>query len=157
VQISRDVEQRQLRAYAFVEGGGVENFTASTKAEIKITLKNTEQTPAYHVKIHLGADVRRYPRSADTYAPIIADLMLGELVVNPGPGNIYTLTTPVPYNQATIDLVTSGNEYRLYVVGYITYVDAFDKAHRSGFCHMYFGPRLTPDKAAYCETYSPED
>ena len=144
----RDTETRQLRAYISIETAGpVENFTETTLAQAKVRIRNSGQTPAYHLISQGTIDFGPYPLSENqTFQLNLPREPPSVVVLNPGAEDGGTIIpAEKPYTATQLASVKDGKSVRLYVFGTVTYRDAFRSEHYSYYCFSYFGipPQLT--------------
>jgi hypothetical protein len=172
IEIMRDTEHRQLRAYVGMNPGDVEDFGVSGKQKIRFIRKNFGSTPAYDVGFSkLGFSIIKIGDPIDFG-------MTG--CVGPGiPGQITMFpTTELPwiitlgdtknvtqqsadrlvglFTNAELQLVKSGDRQFVYW-GTACYRDAFNKPHFTNYCWMYKGASMTARDAEACLTHNDSD
>ena len=160
--ISRDVEQRQLRAYVgttFGEESGKSSFYPPGLAIIRLPIHNFGQTPAYEVRYEAGIDLRAYPlpKNNDFKVPSI------ENNTAPNPFTLFpNMTTPMgivvhtkrPLTQSEVASIQDGKTHQMYVWGTISYRDAFGTQRWTHFCVGFYN--LTGEGADFapCSAYN---
>lgn len=118
-----DTAERQLRAYVLVGAAQVENIGVGLEPKTKVTIQNFGQTPAYELRqwSNMGFDL--FPPTIDPPMEDRADPMATHPL---GPGaKLYAF--PIlkrRMRQCEIDGLIKG-EVALYIIGKITYKDAF--------------------------------
>jgi len=121
--------QRQLRAYVGVQPRDFAFKRGQNKAihcSAKLTIKNTGQTPAYDVRS--DADFRIAPeRPKDEFKPLKGNAVTFNSVIQPHSeieGSV----------EKGLDISDVRNGDKLYLVGRITYRDAFGETRVTSYC-----------------------
>ena len=147
--------KRQLRAYIGVAIGRVEKFSSSTLVEGSVIVKNFGQTPAYNLVQTSVLLPARFPFVGS----------VGELLSNAGPAKTLALLNPMQdflaggisqrlYTDDEISKINDGREWRLYLVGTITYRDAFGEPHYTNFCFDHSGETIRTNRGVdICDFY----
>jgi hypothetical protein len=159
IQISdfRDQERRQLRAYIGVAIGQIEKFTATTLVEGSIIVKNFGQTPAYNI-IDTGAAIvpAQFP-----FIGSLRELLKSNMIpahafalLNPTQDLLINIVSKRLYTDDEISKINDGREWRLYLLGKITYRDAFGEDHYTNFCFDYSAETIrTKQGVDICDFY----
>ena len=145
-----DAEKRQLRAYLsarVAEGEGVYDLTPDTFATAQIRFRNSGPTPAY--KVHHQSSMMVFPYPLPEGANFAMEKPKRPPTIMYFPPNFEDgIGTNVRIDRVfTLDEINSisdGVNYRLYVIGVINYLDAFDIPHYTKFCFSFYGisPRI---------------
>jgi hypothetical protein len=131
-----DTAKRQLRAYILVDEANIGNFGPGAKPQVKITLRNFGQTPAYDVRQWSSLGVDHYPPRLD-----VPKCEWGkEMAKCPiGPNGI--LFSIPPNNRPLLPddfTAIKGGGKAIYVIGGVRYSDAFGKDQATDFS-LFFG------------------
>ena len=106
------------------------------------------QTPAYKVQTHIVLVPLGYPqpfslervyRNRKTTSQSFKTVIYPNAPAGSAAVNMMCVIggkplKPCPINQVTLNTVTEAKAARLYMVGYVTYEDAFGDPHRTPFC-----------------------
>lgn len=134
VEISRDAEQRQLRAYVFIGPPRQAPEFGDGTIPIRglLSLKNGGQTPAYNLTDWSVVVVSGYPRPSASDFTFVDDRLLSPRVLNPQTdmGLVFHQTTPLTTNELT---EFKAGSKAIYVYGEIKYMDAFKVPHISRY------------------------
>jgi hypothetical protein len=137
VQVMTATARRQLRAYVLVKGARLENWdSVDDPAIATVVVRNYGQTPAYSVDSFVGIAPHNYPLTIEVKAP--ENLKTVKSILAPGGEHIFRVPTRRALEADEIVLVSSG-EAAIYVVGRISYVDAFKKNRVTNFLLFYGG------------------
>lgn len=131
VAVTRDLGQRQVRAYVSILGANVFDCGIGKQPKIVITIKNTGQSPAKNLKIRSvfahGTDASLRPKlKLDSRAPPVALELGAGLELNHG-GEITSIMT-----EPWLRKIASGKEQFL-AAGFITYKTVFGETRRVTF------------------------
>jgi hypothetical protein len=156
LDVMRDQERRQLRAYVGASPGNVDNFGDVTKQNISFVRKNYGATPAYNVgfsqvsmgifstnmQIDFGPGVCGTPNTAGLVTMFPTVEMPFTIKLDPkNKGQIF------PQDQ--IDKVKTGDLIFIYW-GTICYHDAFNVSHYTNYCWMHKGLSMAVKDAEGC-------
>lgn len=138
LEVSRDSEKRQLRAYLSVEAGDITG-TISTDRSIAtvITIKPFGSTPAYNVRLAVELMTERHPLPDNVH-----------LAYPTGDGATraaWTIVAGAPVqkevhtqiNEDTLKSIKEGNIV-FYLLGKVTYADIFGDEWPYEFCFIFF-------------------
>ena len=137
--ISRDVEERQLRAYVNVLTAEFANIGVGEFPKAILKFKNFGQTPAYHEHHWQFVKIAEYPLpgavpfEADNGKHPKAPLAPSDTI------NAFAIWDKQPLNQATIDALKA-KTHAMYVIGMIKYDDAFGRPRTTTYCFYLGGP-----------------
>ena len=134
--VFKDANARQMRAYLTVGLGGVINQdkTNNYRLEVRMTLLNTGNTPAYKIRSTTRIDVLPLPLPKDFALPT-APLQNGAGgVLGPHQNFILTGVADHFYSDEDINEIQFGAKKQLYVFGTVTYEDAFGIQRLTNFC-----------------------
>src|SRR5262249_20536144 len=139
IGIAKDTEERQLRAYVFDIRATMRDFAIGKKPNVRITIKNVGQTPAYNVRFRGG--IKPVPSNFSGSFPLISDNANRSV----GPGvELYPVLTADEVLTDTVNM-TVHNGVTVYLVsGIIDYTDAFDQPRFKNF-------RLVFDRESICD------
>jgi len=130
---ANETAKRQLRAYV---SATPTIMNGPTNLMQQFSMINHGQTPAYNV-IETGLmDIFPYPLPPKFNFPAIPDQRHSRVVLHPHATN-YTGRAPAvrTFTKQEIAQITTGDEYRLYIYGVITYTNVFKNPHVTKFCH----------------------
>ena len=167
LRVAQDTAKKQLRAYMSFDGITNERMDANGTMEIKISFRNSGQTPAYRVDgrpFHThtsGVTFDNLPKDAQS----TPDSEVTEMICGPGskltfPLKVRDLTNVLP----SIEL----GHLILWVYGHFIYRDIFNKWYKLRYClyltgsldgaprHFMGAPRGNDEIALPCEPSEPE-
>jgi hypothetical protein len=140
IKVVQENAQRELRAYLAVKPIFVNGIAAGQRPVIIYEVKNTGSTPAYKMKHAAKLIFGKYPLYT---LNILSDE--GEdapVTVFPGETHQGQTQPQQTISAEQVSQVLTGNEYRLFLVGHATYVDAFKNTQTTEFCCVLGGQRL---------------
>ena len=153
VWIARDTENRQLRAYLFIDHGPLSEV-APGKFKADLAIHAAGVTPAYKLKLAATFEIGPYLLNEEKLSDRVA-------------GNAQDFDYAVVYgDKATINQPISmqfvpqavklleGDAQRLYLHGNIRYSDIFDAEHRYDFCFVFHPTRDLQGSERGCEKYN---
>jgi hypothetical protein len=123
----------QLRAYVFVTPKSIDIMRSGEINECTVgyAIANQGQTPAYHVRTNIDIRIMKARLSSEfEVKPPGENPIPFERVINPGQSIEGTAVKPVKFD---IDVLNKNAE-RLYIVGMISYIDAFGRPRKTRFC-----------------------
>jgi hypothetical protein len=139
--VSKDTEERQLRAYVIAEFlNSLDNFVAGKKAESKVPAQNVGQTPVYDMGWIAGFFLGDYPFFAVNELPdcaVIQRLPDGFRALMGKSGNLGKIADRV-FDEEEIKKVLSG-KFAIALVGRICYEDIFREMHFTDYCFQWTG------------------
>jgi hypothetical protein len=135
LEIMSDTEQRQLRAYVFVEQAVETNFGGSEAPVFHVDLKNGGQTPAYHMRVWVGTDEDLFPARRAKTMPKMPQQF--PTVLGPGGYLHGMIPTRRPLTDAETSDIKEGSA-AIYGFGEATYEDVFGHHHFTRF-KLYYG------------------
>jgi hypothetical protein len=121
--------ERQLRAYISVEPAHFDFKRGTNKAILcvaRFKIKNSGQTPAYNVRIDTDFRVAPWPLTGD-----LATLQKNAIQFNRSIGPNDFVPGGAEKGQ---NIANAGPTDRLYLLGRISYRDAFEKERETWFC-----------------------
>ena len=133
--VFKDASLRQMRAYLTVGLGGVVPQDKSTgyRFEVRMTLQNTGNTPAYKVRSATRIDIFPFPLPGDFVLP---KLSMAESSSILGPHQQLILTGGVArevYSDEDVNEIEFGIHKQLFVYGIVVYEDAFGFQRTTNF------------------------
>jgi hypothetical protein len=133
--VYKDANVRQMRAYLTVGLGSVvqQDPTTNYRFEVRMTLENVGNTPAYNVRSVARAAVLPIPLPSDFQMPAL-DQKAPTNVIGPHQNFILTGIADRIYPSEDVDEIKNGLKEHLYVYGAITYDDAFGQSRHTNFC-----------------------
>jgi len=134
--------QRELRAYVSVRPVAIKGLVAGEYPVVLYEMTNTGSTPAYKLKSAASIALMKYPATSLTVTMDPAS-QPHQVTVFPGQSHQAETNRKHTINQDQIYSMLRGDEYRLYVIGLVTYEDAFGKKRETEFCCIVGGDRLT--------------
>jgi len=150
--VSKDSEQKQLRAYVGITPQGIENFGTPDQV-LTATRKNYGATPAYDMFISPG-DVHIQMLHQNDPIPSIVGINypppgIGAFTLFPG------MEIPYYFRANSLSpkqdaLVEEGNEFKIVYYGILYYRDTFSDPHYTRFCWMYKGKEMTAKDTDVC-------
>jgi hypothetical protein len=143
--ISRDVAQKQLRAYVGIEPSFLENLAPNSTTTVSFSVTNFGQTPAYNSRIYSDVQILPYPfpeSLAFPFAPPLGTKFGSVSAIYPH--------SPLPAGKKMDRSLTrdealavyEGSKSRLYAGGTLFYDDIFNKSHCTRFFASLGGPEL---------------
>jgi hypothetical protein len=133
--VFKDANTRQMRAYLAVGLGGVvkQDTTTNYRFEVRMTLQNVGNTPAYKVVTNTQVDVLPFPLPQDFQLPPFVETGSS---ANVGPHQNFIMTGVAGriYSDDEINEIQFGSKKRLYVYGRVHYEDAFGVVRQINFC-----------------------
>jgi acyl-coenzyme A synthetase/AMP-(fatty) acid ligase len=128
---TRRQAQRELRAYVSVKPIAIKGFAAGERPVIMYEMTNTGRTPAYDLSSAGQLFLMEYP--ATRIGNVNVEGTRREVTLFPGQSH-QAQTQPIhTINEGQVAAVLKGEEYRLYVIGFVTYVDAFKRLQKTEF------------------------
>jgi hypothetical protein len=158
-EVSEDSEKRQLRAYVYAKPPpqGVQDVVAGRSVTAVFAIRNSGQTPAYHVRMRGNAGVGPWPRPPGApwrEGPYGSEMVLSPETETSTGGRIASTGASDNLTQTEIDSVRDGRTHRIYLFGTITYHDAFDQPWYSDFCFAYYGNGPILTAMDYCDQHN---
>lgn len=146
---ARKASERELRAYVMVKLKGA-SVDPTKNGHAWVRVHNRGQTPAHDTCVfwafHINsekpdrADIDQLNQQAK--CPDDSALLIG-------PGEHRAVQGQCnPFTTEEASAVSADNA-RLYIVGRVEYVDAFDQKRTTRFCHVYSGPDLSKNRGRY--------
>jgi hypothetical protein len=138
LRISKDTENRQLRAY--VAPSNLRSSVTGTLLTVEFNIQNFGQTPAKSCNIRGNASILPFPLLANYDLQVPKNPIEQKSRIDPGPitdsskNNVkksFILST----GKASI-ILAEDTSTRIYVYGVLNYEDIFDEAHYTNFCYF---------------------
>jgi len=132
----KDANIRQMRAYLTVGFIGVlpQDATTNFRFEVRMTLQNVGNTPAYKVETNIYAGILPFPLPHDFAFPEFNEALSAPAVMMPHQSNIVSGIADQIYSDDDVHEISYGPSKRLYVYGIVKYKDAFDVSRQTTFC-----------------------
>jgi hypothetical protein len=143
VKISEDTERRQLRAYVFAIKATMKDFEHGKKPNVRITVRNTGQTPAYRMNIESAIVPREIPLKGPlpTPAQYVANFTLGPA------SEFYPILTASDFLVPELSAQVLRDNAAYFVYGRINYIDAFGTKRYTDFKLIFDSENLRSDGA----------
>jgi hypothetical protein len=134
--VYKDANVRQMRAYLAVGLGAVIRQDPNTnyKFEVRMTLQNVGNTPAYKVVSNTHLDVLTFPLPREFEIPKFDEKLSSPGFIGPHQSYIITGFASQIYSDADVHEIEFGNTKRLYIYGIVKYEDAFGVNRQLTFC-----------------------
>jgi hypothetical protein len=132
--------RRQLRAYLSAQPNYVFNFNPSVLAEIKFTIVNHGQTPAYKVQCSGVVDILPYPLPFNHPFPKLPEpRSKSRFVIHPRGNMDHHAIAARLFTANEISQIVAGTQFRLYILGEVNYIDVFKKKRTTTLCFSVVG------------------
>lgn len=150
--IAKDTENRQLRAYLFIDHSPLSEVTPG-KFRADLAIRAAGVTPAYKIRLAATFEIGPY---------LLNETKLPDRVG----GNTQDFDYAVVYGDKSINQpilmqfvpeavkLLEGDAQRLYLHGSIRYYDIFDAEHQYDFCFVFHPTRGPEGSERGCETYN---
>jgi hypothetical protein len=134
--VFKDANVRQMRAYLTVGLGGIvkQDSNVNYHFEVRMTLQNVGNTPAYKEISNIHVDVLPFPLPQDFQFPAFSDSISSAAVVGPHLSYILTGIAPRIYSDDDVHEIEFGSTKRLYAYGTVKYEDSFGVSRKTDFC-----------------------
>jgi hypothetical protein len=158
-EISEDTEKRQLRAYVYAKPPpqGVQDVVAGQTVTAVTAIRNSGQTPAYHMRLRGNAGIGPWPLPPDQIwreGPYGGEMVLSPETETTTGGRSSSTSASDNLTQSEIDSIRDGRTRTMYVFGTIIYHDGFDHPWYSDFCFAYYGNGPTLTAMDYCDQHN---
>jgi hypothetical protein len=159
LQLSKDSEQRQLRAYAYVTMGEIAFKASQTGMYADAAVKTIGLTPAYDMNASIAfALTGAATRDLDTYNGAARSQPIKRVILFPSQSvplrTGYDMFTPTDAHFGDV----KGGVLRLLTWGRIDYRDAFGCKHWLTYCFDTHGDTLVdPSNSAECDQHNDTD
>jgi hypothetical protein len=163
VNVAKDTEKRQLRAYIGVvsppDNQRINPFFLPIVPIVRLNARNFGQTPAYKVTYVARLDIRDHPLPKDTDYTVEAIEGFNPVTIFPGVFDMgeIKLVAKRPLNATEIASIQGGKTKRLYAWGTVNYRDVFDAPHYTEFCIGFFNLTITDIQFEPCDEHSGSD
>lgn len=156
INISRDTEKRQLRAYVTPIATGWRGLTDSKPLSLGYNIVNYGQTPAKNVWKNGTVDILPYPLPKGYIFKIPEEPVRQKASIFP------KAEMPVfgwvqadrPFTNTEINEITSTtSSRRAYAYGTFTYTDIFEETHTTNFCFFIDPASVTKNTSGTIETF----
>jgi hypothetical protein len=161
VEISADVEKRQLRAYIGVvpptDNQIINRFIPPEKPIVHLAPRNFGLTPAYNALTNSGMNLEPYPLPPAFDYPIEkGTFQPNKITIYPGAFDIAGIIADAgrALTDQEIAAIQDGLHQRLYVWGTVTYDDAFGDHHFTNFCIGFYGLTAQHVQREPCEQHN---
>jgi hypothetical protein len=136
--VDAETGRANVRAYLTVALGGVipQNKETSFRYEVRMTIQNVGNTPAYNVRSNAHADLLPSPLPDDFQLPAFVAASSGVSTMGPHQNSFFTAVVNRIYTDDEVHEMEFGPNKQLYVYGTITYEDAFGKSRETNFCQV---------------------
>ncbi|HXQ53805.1 MAG TPA: hypothetical protein VN802_22125 [Stellaceae bacterium] len=153
--IARDVARRQLRAY--VTGAPLFTFAfdEKTRPAVRVSLTNSGQTPAHHLRERYKVDLLSHPPGPGMNLPIITSEFSAPMVLHPkGEPFFFRAICDRDFTEEEISRIRDGSA-RIYIYGELIYCDAFNTERHTRFFYSITADAETLRKLT--SSYAKED
>jgi hypothetical protein len=134
LDVSRDTEQRQLRAYISIEDFGADG-TDSGQPVFSYKSHNVGLTPAHDVRFFAWIGVLPYPLPKNfPHDDVRENTTVSQTTIGTGVFQRGRKIADAPLTTEQKNAITDGSSFRLYFMGVARYKDAFEKSHETWFC-----------------------
>lgn len=136
IALFKDANIRQMRAYLTVGFIGVlkQNPDINYHFEVRMSLQNAGNTPAYDVRNNSFASVLPFPLPLNFKFPEFNEAISSSAVMMPHQSNIITAIADRVYSDDDVHEISVGSSKRLYVYGIVKYKDAFNVDRQTMYC-----------------------
>ncbi len=134
----RRSSEKQLRAYVYVDQVEVLDITVGKIPHARISIKNSGQTPAFDLTSSCLMGFTTYPEP--TEIPPSNKGPQHHQTLGPGSSRVLTPDLSLPLTQSHINALASGGGKAIYIIGELTYRDAFNNTWVTEFRLFTGGP-----------------
>jgi len=129
---TRNTAERQLRPYIVTHEPHIDDLRPGQIPNVKVTFKNTGQTPAVNAKGSVWMTLGYFPPVSDFDFPITKDAAYSTFVL--APNGTITVGGRLKYalKKDQFEAICAG-KMAVYAYGTVTYDDAFQKGRETGF------------------------
>ena len=153
VWIARDTENRQLRAYLFVDHGPLSEV-APGKFKADLAIRAAGVTPAYKLKLAATFEVAPYLlNEVKLDDQVGGNTQFVDYAVVYGVDKEIKQPISKQFDPLAVKLL-EGDAQRLYLHGSIRYSDIFSVEHRYDFCFVFHPTRDPQGSERGCEKYN---
>jgi hypothetical protein len=137
-EATKNANIMQWRAYLTVGFGSVivQNKETNFRFEVRMTLQNVGNTPAYNIHTNAYADFLPSPLPDDFKFPAFVPNNLVGSNMGPRQDALFTAVANRIYSDDEVHEMEFGPNNQLYVYGTITYEDAFGISRKTNFFQM---------------------
>ena len=145
VELSDKTAERELRAYLSVTGFHITNLKVGEHIRAQIVLTNAGKTPAYHVKFNISTmGIRDFPAPNYVPAPTPPEPYIGGVPTAPNGGtfSISPVRALPLLSQEEFEAIKPNENpmgSAIYIMGVVSYIDAFNKLRTTRFYGAYGG------------------
>jgi hypothetical protein len=156
--VEAEMGRANIRAYITTGLGGVvpQNKDTNYRYEVRLTVQNVGNTPAYKLTSNLYTDVLPSPLPADFEIPAFNPAMTGQTTVGPHQNMFISAIAPRIFSDDEVNEFQHGSKKLLYVFGTITYEDVFGASRYIKLCQMVLwfanGTQMTLNTGKYNES-----
>jgi hypothetical protein len=152
IRDGRKSSERQLRAYVMIDTVKIENIRMGGEPEVKLTFKNSGQTPATNLTHWARLSFNTFPEITGELPTVKKGERLPPGPLAPG-GKIH-LTTGIdrPLDAAVLNTIIVDRTHAFYIVGELRYVDAFGVPRETDFLLFSTGSFATEGSMASYKT-----
>lgn len=137
--IAKDTAERQLRAYIASTPDWIYEFSETIPVQIRYTLSNHGQTPAYKFAHAAVVEIMPYPLPPKHPLPLMPTLIESTRTLHPN-SIVYGLVPATrTFSKSDINKAIANDGIRIYVLGLIEYKDAFGTVRQTRFCSSVIG------------------
>jgi hypothetical protein len=153
--VATDTENRQLRAYLYVEHGPLKTLSNDNHWGADIVVRHAGATPAYKIELYAKIEVGPYLLNATKLLPP-SDPPLQYAILYGNKTIEETISTMFLFD--TIQEVKNANplyrDQRFYLHGRVLYSDIFSKEWPYQFCFVFHPDRGPKGSGRGCEEYN---
>jgi hypothetical protein len=134
LEVFKDANIRQMRAYLTVGLGGFvpQDKATGYRLEVRMSLQNTGNTPAYNVRYVSRVEILPFPLPADFALPKLSPAE-SSTILGPHQNLILTGIAPTIYSDEDINEIQYDIHKQLFAYGTVAYEDAFGNHRTTNF------------------------
>jgi hypothetical protein len=136
---AEDTARRQLRAYVSSAPDYIFNFNPATVAQMRYTMRNHGQTPAYGLSHSAAVDIFPFPLPPNFDFPQLPPHQQSSPVLHQNDSVYGIVFASRNFDIAEINAAVANNGFRIYVFGTVRYMDAFGVRRCTRFCRSVIG------------------
>jgi len=136
---AEDTARRQLRAYVSGAPDHIWNFNPTTLVQMRYTIRNHGQTPAYNLSHSAAIEIFPFPLPANFIFPSLPPHQQSSPALHQDDAVYGIVFAARLFSNTEINSVVTNNGVRIYVFGTVMYTDAFGTRRRTKFCRSVIG------------------
>lgn len=130
--------KQQLRAYISSGPDFILSFTQKSPAQMRYTMENHGQTPAYALRNVAVVDILPYPLPEDFQFPPLPEMTSAPITLHPKETIFGNVVAQRNFTAQEISDAANNNGCRIYCFGIVTY-ETFGSIHTTKFCRSIVG------------------